>query len=259
LRRRRRRVVARTVTSVTVLAILSFVVFSPLILRIIANIPNFNWGKLSSIGQTYGAVSAILAALALIGVSASVLLQLRETRFNRLEAGRARHYELIRLAMENPAYFNIFASSAWPPDSGIETQRSIAYINLYLQFQQMLWEFSDISETDVQSTARDLFRTSLGREYWQRYGSVRLLNDNTRREREFDQTLDLIYKQEIASGPPERIAPSLEPLLMRERKFDRKKFAAGLTVTFVSVIAFGWLTRLARTLKKHLGDVDHTR
>lgn len=247
MRRRHGRVLARVVALVATSVTLALVALSPLLLREIAKLPSVNWGELSNIGQTYGAVSAFLAALALIGVAASVLLQLRETRFSRLEAGRTRHHELIRLAMENPSYLDIFASPAFPTDASVDVRRSIAYINLYLQFQQMLWEFSDISEADIRSTAHGLFGTSLGRDYWQRYGHIRLQNDNTTREREFDQTLDLIYKQAVASGPPEKAIPSLDPMVPTEQKSDQKVLAASLVIALVGGIAIGRLAHLART------------
>lgn len=245
LDRRHRRAITRVSALAATFAILVAVAFSPLALRGISSFPNLDWGKLSNVGQTYGAVSAFLAGLALIGVAVSVLLQLRETRFNRLEAGRTRHHELIRLAMDNPSYFDLFASPAFSPNATVDIRRSIAYINLYLQFQQMLWEFSDISETDIRSTARSLFSTSVGRDYWQQYGQIRLQNDNTKREREFDQTIDLVYKQAIASGPPEKIAPNLEPIVLTEQTSGRKTLAVSLVTTFVTGVILGWFTHVA--------------
>ena len=258
LSRRRRRSVTRVAALVAIFVILAAIAFSPLALREISNFPNLNWAKLSDIGQTYGAVSAFLAGLALIGVSVSVLLQLRETRFNRLEAGRTRHHELIGMALENPSYFDIFGSLAFPSDMSVETRRSIAYINLYLQFQQMLWEFSDISEAEIQISARGLFNTSLGRDYWRQYGHIRLQNDNTKREREFDQTLDKIYKEAIASGPPDNVVPGPDPISLR-KKIDRKRAAASLIVTFLGGISFGWFAHLTRRRTLNNGTSDRPK
>jgi Family of unknown function (DUF6082) len=245
LRRRHRQAISRVTALTATLVILALVAFSPLALREISYLPNLNWTRLGNIGQTYGAVSAFLAALALIGVSVSVLLQLRETRFNRLEAGRTRHHELISMALENPSYFDIFGLLAFPSDMPAETRRSIAYINMYPQFQQMLWEFADISEPEVDIAARGLFSTSLGRDYWRRYGRIRLQNDNTKREREYDQTLDRIYKEAIASGPPDEVVPSLDPIVPRRKNFDRK-IAASLIVTFLGGVSVGRFVYLAR-------------
>lgn len=246
--RNRKRLAIRTLGTVLALGVLTLVWVSPLILLTTASFPNVNWSRLSNIGQTYGAISAFLAGLALIGVALSVLLQLRETRFNRLEAGRTRHYELVRLAMEDPLYMDIFG--AFPSQSTTDAKRSIAYINLYLQFQKMLWEFSDISETEVHSQALSLFDTSLGRDYWQRFGEMRLQLDNTRREHEFDLILDSAYKHSVASGPPRHTLPSdrAHPLSRGRADFglNPEGLLAIATAVAVGAIA-GWIGRSTRS------------
>ena len=74
-----------------ILISLTLVTLSPFALRVIIFLPGINWVKLSNVGQTYGAVSALVAALALAGVAISIAMQAREARYNRWEAGRARH------------------------------------------------------------------------------------------------------------------------------------------------------------------------
>lgn len=48
--------------------------------------PTTRWERLSFIGQTYGAASALLAVLALIGIVATLALQAQDTRIAREEA-----------------------------------------------------------------------------------------------------------------------------------------------------------------------------
>lgn len=239
MRRRSRRMLSSVTTLVCIIVILALVVLSPVGLREISVLPGLNWVELSNIGQTYGGVSALLSALALIGVSVSVLLQLREVRFSRLEARRTRHYELTRLAMEDPSYQKIFV---FPEDPSIEVTRAFAYINQYLQFWQMLWEFSDISETELRVQARGLFNTSVGRDFWRRYGSIRLRNDNTRREREFDRVLDSIYKHQIASGPAVDASPSRQhsTTAVVESTISSKNII-GSAIIFAGGLTIGWL------------------
>jgi hypothetical protein len=64
-------------------ALLLVVIFSPLALREFGNSTQTNWSQLSSVGQTYGAISALLTAMALISVVASLLCQAREARLAR--------------------------------------------------------------------------------------------------------------------------------------------------------------------------------
>lgn len=48
-----------------------------------------HWERLSFIGQTYGAASAVLSVFALIGVVTRLIFQAHETRLAREEAQRA--------------------------------------------------------------------------------------------------------------------------------------------------------------------------
>ena len=50
------------------------VLLSPLAIYDLVAVHHTNWERLSYVGQTYGAVSALLDALALVGVVVSVLL-----------------------------------------------------------------------------------------------------------------------------------------------------------------------------------------
>lgn len=76
-----------------VLVSIGLVVASPWALRALGG-SNLDWSRLSNIGQTYGAVSAIIAAVALLGVVSSLIVQSREAKIARISAQRAHHVEL---------------------------------------------------------------------------------------------------------------------------------------------------------------------
>jgi hypothetical protein len=61
--------------TVATVAFFAVVVLSPLALREFGTSTQANWSQLSNIGQTYGAVSALLTAMALVGVVASLLFR----------------------------------------------------------------------------------------------------------------------------------------------------------------------------------------
>jgi len=178
-------------------ACLILVFLSPLALRAIASVPGMNWAKLSNVGQTYGAVSALLAALALVGVALSVLFQSRESRHARLDAARARQSELVRLAMDNPLYFE----TQMPLMASDDQKRLMSYINLELQYWAMLWEFGDLSEAELHHhLATGLFATQIGLHYWKLFGSSRLeYIGNTRRQHDFNRLVDEVYRETATS------------------------------------------------------------
>src|SRR5438045_9631717 len=68
--------------------LLSAILFSPLFLRRVAEVRGVNWNLLGNIGQTYGAASAILSAVALLGIAVSLVLQRRQARAERIRIVR---------------------------------------------------------------------------------------------------------------------------------------------------------------------------
>jgi hypothetical protein len=63
-----------TLIVVSLIGTLGIVFLSPLALTWLPEDDGPDWSKLSNIGQTYGAASAVLAVLALAGVAVSLLL-----------------------------------------------------------------------------------------------------------------------------------------------------------------------------------------
>jgi hypothetical protein len=81
--------------------ILALILVSPLLLCEITQGNSIDWQKLSDAGQTYGAASALLSAVALIGVSASLLVQTRQDKVERIRMVRERHIELIQMILSD--------------------------------------------------------------------------------------------------------------------------------------------------------------
>ena len=101
--------------------VLSLVLISPLLLRQLGRIGGIDWTRLSNIGQTYGAASAILSAVALIGISLSLLIQTRQARTERIKITRERHMELLRIVLDAPdVYCPVIGMQ---PKSAVDTKR----------------------------------------------------------------------------------------------------------------------------------------
>src|SRR5207249_17958 len=100
---------ALAVAGAIVLAAASPVVLLPL------SATSFDWTRLGDIGQAYGAASAILAGVALIGVALSLLLQSRQHRAETISAARERHLEIVKLALKDPALAACWGAEGIPP------------------------------------------------------------------------------------------------------------------------------------------------
>jgi uncharacterized protein DUF6082 len=189
--RTHRRVTLVALSSLFVAGAMILVLISPLGIYELVAVQHTDWERLSYVGQTYGAVSALLDAAALVGVVVSVLLQVRETALSRVQAGRSRHFELIQMAMQDPLLMQAFHSLS---DSA-EANRLNAYVSLLIQNLQMLWDSRDIEEDELRSNLADLLVTDAGRRYWQQFGHVRMsLFTDRRRQQEFVQIIDEVSR-----------------------------------------------------------------
>ncbi|MFD0901709.1 DUF6082 family protein [Actinomadura sediminis] len=188
-------------TALGIIAAMAVIIFSPFFMREMFAGSDVDWPLLSNIGQTYGAVSALLAAGALVVLGFSVALQAREARHAREQAARGTQFELMRMVLDEPVYRDVVGWSAQDGLTSDEFRRDL-YINLLLNWWRMQWEFKDMSEPEVRQAARrDLFSGNAGRDYWRRHGDLRRSFALTRRGRRFEEIFAEECAAAIASGP----------------------------------------------------------
>jgi hypothetical protein len=113
------------------------VAVSPFALDLFGGSAN-SWARRGDIGQTYGAAAALLSVLALGGVAASLVLQARESKANREHASRLIHTDLLKMAMEDPAYLECWGSYSSATDP--VARRQAMYVNLILSYWESRWE-----------------------------------------------------------------------------------------------------------------------
>ena len=128
---------------IAVIGALGSVAVSSLVVEHIGLADDEQWQRFSNIGQTYGAASAMLSVLALIGVAISLIMQCRESKASREQARRALHFELLKMAMDDPFYLHVWGPFA-PPDTDL--YREHMYANLILTHWQMDWDVGAIDE-----------------------------------------------------------------------------------------------------------------
>jgi hypothetical protein len=194
------RPVAITVLLCVAILSLGLVLLSPLALNLFPPDRKADWERLSYIGQTYGAASAILSMLALGGVALSLLLQGRETKATREQALRGLHVDLIKIALDDPLYL-----SCWGPFSGstnIDDRRRHMYTNLMVSHWQMMWEVGGLHEKHLRVLAQELFAGETGRRFWSLMGDVRLDVELGRKTRRFHSIMADEYTHAVRNGPP---------------------------------------------------------
>ncbi|WP_433227765.1 DUF6082 family protein [Actinomadura formosensis] len=218
-----------------VVGAMALIILSPIALRGLFAGIDVDWPLLSNIGQTYGAVSALLAAGALVVLGFSVALQAREVRHSREQAARSTQFELMRMILDDPVYREVVGWGAQEGLASDEFRRDI-YLNLLLNWWRMLWEFKDMPEVEVREAARrDVFSGKAGRDYWRRQGEKRLLFAKTRRERRFEE----IFAEEHAAA---MVAEPVEPPPDRRRNV---RSAAGRRAVIAAALGAGAVAGMA--------------
>jgi len=186
--------------SAILMAIVGLVILSPLALAGIAHFRG-DWGQLSNIGQTYGAISAILSALALGGILASLLYQARDSRIAHEQLARTFQFELIKLELEDPSLM-VAMGAPWGTDipSDSASLREFLYVQMWVSYWAGSYVTGEMPASVVRSLAsHELFKGRAARAYWAAVGQRQVTNSKGRRNN-FFRLLDDEYKKIISSG-----------------------------------------------------------
>jgi hypothetical protein len=125
-----------------------------------------NWAELSDAGQAYGGISAILSALALCGIVASLLLQRRQNHLTRISSARERHFELMKIQIDRPS----LRYRARDDDETDETYTKKAMFNLWISHWKMLWDAGLVDVEHLKWDCDGLFVDELARSWWSNVG-----------------------------------------------------------------------------------------
>lgn len=183
------------------IAFLALVILSPLALRAVASVFGLNWSNLSNVGQTYGAVSALITALALGGVVISLLYQARDVNAARSQAIRTFQFELLRMEIEDADL--MWASGApWGTVESADYRRlrQHIFVHMWLSFWESQFLLNEMSSKSVRSAAKELFSGEPAREYWESAGDGRLASNEGRRL-QFLHIIEEEYREAIKSPP----------------------------------------------------------
>ncbi|GAA4920117.1 DUF6082 family protein [Streptomonospora salina] len=184
-------------TSLAVIVVLlvavaaSLVGLSPLVLDVFRG-GNSYWERLSFIGQTYGAASALLSVFAIIGVTATLVYQAREVKVAREEARRSAIGDLLKMAMEDPDF-----NECWGPtglDEPFKDQRQHMYVNMVLSQWQTSYETGALGDKRLRAIAEEMFLGRVGRRFWEDTREIRMATSENRRARRFHEVLDEAYR-----------------------------------------------------------------
>lgn len=159
----------RAVVIASVMVIV-FVLILPVPMTGLAYLP-LNWPKAAQVGEAYGGASAVISGLAFFGIAVSLLLQWRQLRSSLLFAIKQRHFELVRLTLDNPRYLFVDGQQVTQdPDATLKV-----FGNLVVNHWALAWDLGFMSESALRDSAKRLFEAAIARDWWLAWGKSYLL------------------------------------------------------------------------------------
>ncbi|MFF5173371.1 DUF6082 family protein [Micromonospora sp. NPDC000089] len=237
---------------------LGLVILSPVALRAVSGGDAEDWGRLSEIGQTYGAASAVLSALAVGGVAASLLLQARQVRADRIQAIRGFHADLIKMQLDDLAvYLPCWGPLELPDDTA---KRQHIYTNLLLQYAWMGYEIGTIPEPLLRDMLGGMFRGDVARRFWpMARASWAASTAGTRRGRRFLHIIDEQHATALLSDPRARAVVSDDGLSTVRRSVPAAADLLSYVVIGVAAsISAGVMWRRLRSARTPARDIGPT-
>jgi hypothetical protein len=149
-------------TTLALAGAIVLIIFSPLALPILDN-GDRDWERLSLIGQSYGAISAVLAAAAVVAVAFTLILQQRQIREARRLAIRQFHTNLLAMAMDNPDLLQAWGHAPQPEGAD---PRLTTYTNLVLNYFVLLHQTGSASTDEIKLHLRFMATSEWARSYW---------------------------------------------------------------------------------------------
>ncbi|WP_203726454.1 DUF6082 family protein [Paractinoplanes durhamensis] len=173
---------------------------SPVLMLLAVQLP-LPWNQLGDAGQAYGATSAVLSGLALLGVAVSLVIQQRQHRMTEEQTVRQRHFDLVRLTLDNMKFLN---SWGFVPQVDYDPAL-IGFSNLVLTYWLMLFRIGHMDEEMLRTNARGFFAGQVGRDHWRQDGeSWPAIGE---RDKKFVEILNEEYHRAMESGPATVVPP----------------------------------------------------
>ncbi|MCW2944413.1 MAG: hypothetical protein JWR24_1130 [Actinoallomurus sp.] len=226
--------------SLSISSTLFLVLSSPFYLQWLAGLRKADWTEIGNIGQAYGAASAILSALALLGIAISVTLQVREHFANRIQIVRGQHFRLLELAMENPELYMPLLGFDGEKRT-VDEMRQHLYTTMLVNYAHTGYLLGDIPENGLrEEILPELFAGEPGRKWWLNGGEQRWKSDPSL-SRKFVEMLEDEYEKAILQqGTPTLpiIQKANDGLPLKARDTDRSH-AARIAIAALAGVLIG--------------------
>ena len=164
--KRRPRPTVRMASLVCLSIAIALLMVAPIVLVFNGSDVDLQLARVGNLGQAYGLVSAVLSALALGGIAASIYYQAKQGRGYRVEAWQRVHFDVMRLLLAEPSTY--LPCIIDPTEFDSEEQiRQYFFTSMWLAYGRTGLELGIMSEEGVRSEfVADMCRSELARELW---------------------------------------------------------------------------------------------
>ncbi|WP_406179163.1 DUF6082 family protein [Streptomyces sp. NBC_01006] len=180
----------------------SCVAVTPFVLNLVAP-QTLDWGRLSDISQSYGAVSLVISAAALLGVVTSIAFQAKQARIEGEQTFRAGHRELTMVTLGDSALLRCWEPPRVPMTEARWKQAIVT--NLIVSMWASDHHLGRLNDGALRVVLRAHFRGEVARVHWENSGSMwrdhMAALEDPRRLR-FVEIMDEVYRQARDAGAP---------------------------------------------------------
>jgi hypothetical protein len=150
--------------------------------------------RLSDTGQ---AASAILSAIALMGIAGSLYFQMQQTRAAQVAAARGMRVQLLQFAIESPQFLHVWGAD---PKRPIRDRQETAYISMVLAYNKTSYMLGLLTDYELREYCQLIFTHKSFRDFW--HGArLTYLNDHFRDSRRFAGIVDAVYQSSLHEQP----------------------------------------------------------
>lgn len=236
-------------TLIISVAALWLILISPFFLREIGRIKGINWTDLANIGQTYGAASAILSAIALIGIALSLTLQARQARTERIRLVRDRRIQLLEAVLDQPEIYGpvIGVSKEMTAD---EARQSL-FAAMWVDYSRMGYELGILTEPMLRREIFPaMFKSEIGRAWWETASHIWTKDQMlTRRDRQFIKIVSDEYNSAVAQTGKPHAKDTVRPA--REVTASARSWRVPIGIALGAVMGFAASSSYRSITRRH--------
>ena len=159
------------------IALFLVVLGSPSLILLTGGYSDSELVRLSNIGQAYGSISAVLSALALIAIGASIAYQVRQERAQRIDALNRVFSGHLELLMQDIEAYGPCVIDPAEFDSP-KQMRQYFFTSMWLNNLRTMYELGAYTEAHLRNEPiKDMTRSPLAREFWNKRRSYILAQE----------------------------------------------------------------------------------